>query len=217
MTTPAVAHNIPESFLEHRQTFGTAWVDRWTIGNPFITLLHPAMLTFGVELSDFSFNKEAANVGDTYLNIAVKRLNSAIRVGLDHVTYIAANPDWGMAPQLVELFDGVSAAVQSFLGQVPKSQKLTLAFHVAVGELDLHQETSKLVNRSLLGEADFYGVSMYHEYGSTVIDKSLRYDRAAFIRMQRRFDGHVSFAEIAPIIYDEEVKTLALIGVTGVV
>lgn len=217
MTTSAVVPNIPESFLEHRQTFASAWVDRWANGNPFISLLHPGLQAFGVELSDFSFNKEAANVGDVYLNIAVRKLSSAIRIGLDTVTYIAANPDWSMAPQLVELFDTTSALVQKFLGQIPKSQNLTLAFHVTVGDLDLHEKTSQLVNCALIGEANFYGISMYHEYGSTVIDKSLRYDRAAFIRMQRRFEGVVSFGEIAPILYDEEVKTLALIGISGVV
>jgi hypothetical protein len=94
---------------------------------------------------------------------------------------------------------------------------LTLAFHVTVGDLDPHQKTSLLVNQSLIGEADFCGTSMYRDNGSTVIDKSLRYDRAAFIRIQRKFGGTLSFAEIAPIIHDEEGRTLNLIGITGIV
>jgi hypothetical protein len=35
--------------------------------------------------------------------------------------------------------------------------------------------------------------------------------------VQRRFAGDLSFAEIAPILYEEEVKTLGLIGISGIV
>jgi hypothetical protein len=221
MITMNTEPNIPESFLELRQSFSTAWIEKWTIANPFIGLLHPMLRKSGAELSDFGFNKEAANVGETYLNVALKKLNSAVRVGLDQITFVTLNPDWDMAPQLVEVFDGVSSAIQKFVTQVPDSQSLTLSFHVTAGDLDFRKKTSQLVNRELLGDAgdaDFYGVSIYHgDYGSTVIDKSLRYERAAFIRMQRRFAGDLSFAEIAPILYEEEVKTLGLIGISGIV
>jgi hypothetical protein len=217
MTEQAPKSTIPESFLEHRQTFRTPWVDRWTIANPFIGLLFPILRNQGVELTDFSFNKEAANVGETYMNVAVRKLNSAIRVGLDNVTYIAANPDWSMAPQLVELFDSVASSVQKFVEQAPTTQQLTLAFHVTAGETDLKKTSTHLVNSELLGDAEFFGISRHLENGSIVIDKSLRYEKAAFIRLQRTFPGTMSFAEIAPQIYEEEVKTLSLIGITGVV
>jgi hypothetical protein len=59
----------------------------------FSSLLYPTLRPAGVELADFSFNKDAANIGETYLNVAVKKLNSAIRIGLDQITYIAVNPD----------------------------------------------------------------------------------------------------------------------------
>jgi hypothetical protein len=208
---------IPESYLEHRQSFLTPWVDRWVIANPFIGLLFPFLRDAGVELTDIGFNKEAANVGETYLNLAIRKLNAVVRIGLDHVTYIAANPDWSMAPQLVELFDAIASAVRKFVEQDPASQQLTLAFHVTAGEVDLHDKTARLVNSEVLGDAEFFGISLHQKNGSIVIDKSLRYDRAAFIRLQLTFPGSLTFAEIAPQIYDQEVKALSLIGITGVV
>jgi len=217
MTAPASEPTIPESFLEHRQVYPSAWADRWTNNNPFIGLLFPLLRNSGVELTDFSFNKDATNVGETYLHIAIRKLNSAIRVGLDSVTYLAGNPDWSMAPQLVELFDSVSSSIQKFINETPSSQQLTLAFHVTSGAVDLHEKTSQLVNHGVLGEASFYGISLYHEHGSMVIDKSLRYEGAAFIRLTRSFEGILTFAEIAPQIYEDEVKTLSLLGITGVV
>jgi len=208
---------IPESLLEHRQTFAAPWVDRWTIANPFIGALYPVLRNWGIELTDFSFNKEATNVGESYMNVAVRKLNAAVRVGLDNVTYIAANPDWSMAPQLVEVFDSVASRVGKFIEQAPATQQLTLAFHVTAGEIDLKKTSANLVNHELLGDAEFFGISLHQKGGSIVIDKSLRYENAAFVRLQRTFPGVMRFAEIAPQVYEEEVKALSLIGITGVV
>ena len=208
---------IPESFLEHQQIFSSDWVDRWSIPNPFIGLLFSSLRSFGVELTDFSFNKDATNVGDSYLNIAVNKLNSAVRVGLDRVTYIAVNPDWGMALRLAELFDGVSAKIQKFVGNPPASQQVTLAFHVMPGSINLRERTAQLVKNEQLAGATFYGLSLHYEQKSVVIDKSLRYAGAAFIRLQRNFEGSVAFSDIAPQVYEDEVSALKLLGITGVV
>jgi hypothetical protein len=217
MTEQAAKSTIPEAFLEHRQTFAVPWVDRWTIANPFIGLLFPTLRNWGVELTDFSFNKEASNVGETYLKVAVRKLDVIIRIGLQNVTYIAGNPDWSKAPQLVELFDSVASSVGKFVEQAPTEQYFTLAFHVTAGDIDLKKASAQLVNRELLGDSEFFGISSHQKDGSIVIDKSLRYENAAFIRLQRTFPGAMTFAEIAPQIYEDEVKSLSLIGITGIV
>lgn len=216
MATEATKPNIPESFLEHRQVFDKAWVERWTVPNPFIGAIFPLLQGSGVELADITFNKDAANVGDNYVNFAVTKLNAAIRVGLDHLTFLVGNPDWSMAPQLVELFDAVSERFKGFIGSSPATQKLTLAFHVTAGDMSLREKTSHLVNGGRLGEADFFGISLYRENYSVVIDKSMRHDKAAYIRIQRTFDGQLTFAEIAPQLYEDEANVLALLDITGI-
>ena len=45
-----------------------------------------------------------------------------------------------------------------------------------------------------------------------MIDKSLRYAHAVFIRLQRRFLGEDSFVEIASKLYEDEVFALRLLG-----
>jgi hypothetical protein len=208
---------IPESFLEHRLTFSSPWIDRWLIPNPFVGILFPSLRDSGVELTDFSFNKDASNVGETYLHIAIRKLNAAVKVGLDSVTFMAGNPDWEMAPALVEVFDSISTKISHFLDAKPVSQQMTLAFHVTPGTVDLHGRTANLVNVDVLGNAVFYGISLHQELSSVVIDKSLRYVGAAFVGLQRTFDGGMTFSEIAPLIYEDEVKALNLLGISGVV
>jgi hypothetical protein len=216
VTTEAKKPNIPESFLEIRQVFDSPWIDRWTIPNPFIGVIYPLLKESGVELSDVAFSKDPANISDTSVNFAITKLNAAIRVGLDHVTFLVGNPDWSMAPTLVQLFDTVSGKFAEFLGRGPSSQKMALAFHVVGENISLANKTSKLVNHDRLGSADFFGVSLYREDYSLVIDKSMRHEGAAYIRIQRTFNGEFTFAEIAPQLYEDEVNALALLDITGI-
>jgi hypothetical protein len=213
--------HIPESFLEHRQVFAVPWVERWVIPNPFISALMPLFRDVGVELNDYSFNSNAINsnamnLGDLYLNIAIRRFNAGVRIGLDAVTFIAANPHWSMAPQLIPLFDEVSEKVRDLVGVAPKSQEATLAFHVTPGTSDFKKRTASLVSENLVGECLFYGISLHRNDSVLIIDKSLKHEGAAFIRLQRGFPGGTPFAEVLPRMYEDEIRALRLLGIPEV-
>jgi hypothetical protein len=213
----APSPNIPESLFEHRQVFGNPWVDRWVNPNPFIPALFETLRPDGVGLADFSFNKEPANFAETYLNVSIRKLSAAVRIGLDAVTYIAVNPDWEMAAQLLEVFERVSERIRDIAGSHVESQEATLAFHVTPGTGDFRKSTAFLVNPDIAGDALFSGISLHRRDGVLVIDKSLRYDSAAFVRLQRRFPPDTPFSEVASRLYEDEISALRLLGVTGVV
>jgi hypothetical protein len=209
--------HIPESFFEHRQIFADPWIDRWILPNPFLVALAPILRGVGVELSDYSLNTNAANVGDSWLNISLRKLNATVRIGLDTVTFIAANPYWAMTPLLVPVFDQLSDKIRSVAGASPKFQEATLAFHVTSGTVDFRKMTATLVNKEIAGECLFHGISLHRPDNTVlIIDKSLRYENAAFIRLQRRFSPEVLFAEIVARLYDDEVAALRLLGISGV-
>ena len=209
--------NIPESLFEHRQVFANPWLDRWVIPNPFISVLFETLRPDGVGLADFSFNKEPANFAETYLNVSIRKLNAAIRIGLDAITYIAVNPDWEMAPRLLELFEQVSERIRGVVGSPVDFQEATLAFHVTPGPVDFRTSTASLVNPEVAGKALFSGISLHRSDGVLIIDKSLRYDGAAFVRLQCRFPAETPFSEVASRLYEHEISALRLLGVTGVV
>ena len=197
--------------------FADSWVDKWVIPNPFVSGLFAALRMANVELTDFSFNKDAANIGEIYLNISIRALNAAVRIGLDTVTFIVSNPDWSMAPQLSSVFEAVSERVRELLQLKPRSQETTLAFHVTPGTADFRASTALLVNQSLVGDSLFCGISLHRNDGNLIIDKSLRYEGAAFVRLQRKFPGDATFSDVSSRLYEDEVSALRLLGVTGVV
>lgn len=216
MAKPEDKPQIPESFLEHRQHFADPWIGLWVIPNPFLSALFPPLREIGAELSDFSFNKDGTNIGETYLNIALRRLNAGVRIGLDTVTFMAANPSWEITPELVSAFDEISSHIRDIVKASPKSQQATLGFHVTPGALDFGTATASLVNRQRTGDYLFYGVSLYKDDGAVLIDRSQRYERAAFVRLQRTFGSDVTFAEVAAELYKEELAALRLLDVADV-
>lgn len=132
------------------------------------------------------------------------------------MTFIAANPYWAMSPQLSLMFDQLSNKIRNVVGASAKFQEATLAIHVTPGTSDFKEITASFVNKGVVGDCLFYGVSLHRTDGVLIIDKSLRHEDAAFIRLQRRFPGDLLFGEIAARMYDDEVAALQLLGISGV-
>lgn len=204
---------VPESYLEHKLSFDEPWIEKWVLPNPFVAVLAGVVRECGGSLADFTFNRDAANLGDTHLSIALRQLNAEVRIGLDSATFVAANPYWQKADELSLRFDQISAHIAKVVGCSPSSQETTLAFHVTPGSLDFASATGAFVNKDVVGACDFYGISLHRKDRSVVIDKSLRYDGAAFIRLRRIFSGSVTFADVASVLYEDEVAALRLLGI----
>jgi hypothetical protein len=201
-----------EALFHHRHFFDAPWADKWISPNPFLVALAKPLRADGVELTGFSFNKEASNVGETYLNVSIRKLNAEVRVAIDNVTFIASNPNWEMAPQLARLFEGVANLIQEVVARAPASQDAVLALHVMPGLADFRLNSAALINPNLSNEAQICGVTVHRRESTLVIDKSLRYPTAAFVRLQRRFAGDAEFSAVAKQMYEDEVSALRLLG-----
>jgi hypothetical protein len=143
----------------------------------------------------------------------MRKFNAAIRIGLDTVSFIAGNLDWAIAPQVVPVLEEVSETIRGITQTAPKFQEVTLAFHVAPGTADFRASTTALVNKDLLGEALFYGVSRHGSESSLMLDKSLKYEHAAFVRLFRTVSGNVTFPDLASLLYNDQVSALRLLGI----
>jgi hypothetical protein len=213
----AVLPTIPESVFEHRIDFDSHWIDKWVSPNPFIGILYSALQDWDVALTDFSFNNDAKTVGDVQLTVAVRRLNSIIRVGVDNLIFRSTNPDWEMADKLILLFERASAAIRGSVSSLIKKQESLIAFHVSPGSIDMREATSKLVNVTVLGDAKSFGVSVYRDDSSLLVERSLRYDGGIFIRINRSFAAEVALSDLALRLYDDEISILKLLGIAGLI
>ena len=204
--------DIPESYFEHKAEFAEPMFETWTVPNPLAQSLYLALQRWKITLGDISWNKDPNNYGDFNLAFNVRSLNAVIRVGLDWATFIAVNPDWPQAPALVELFEAAMNNIRQTAGAEIARQEMWLAMHVTPGPNKFGDAMSRLVKTDLLGAANMYGVSVYREDSSLVIDKSLRYEGGVFVRLSRKFPAVTSFSEIATTLYEDELNALNFLG-----
>ena len=211
MTGKAIA-NIPESYLEYRADFTAPVFAVWTLPNPVVSSLFSALRKWEVGLGDVTWNKDPSSYKDFQITFNVSRMNALIRFGMDAATFVAVNPEWSEAPGLIELFESAILCILQTVKAEILSQEIALALHVKPGDRSFRGLMSALVNTGSLGPAEMYGISVYQDSSSFVIDKSVRYEDAVFVRLHRRFSPSTSFSEIADILRQDELRALGLLG-----
>jgi hypothetical protein len=208
---------IVESFLEYKAFLQEPAIGAWVLPNPFVVALLPIVRLHGSDLTDFGFSTDAKSVGEHYLQVKIRTLGVVLKIFVGYVEVAVTNPDWSMAPKLVPLLDEISGAVQRVAGTSITNHQFTLAFHITHGSTDAELRIRNLVNQELLGPASSYGISVNNADGFFAIEKSVRYEEASFIRVNKKLAGAKTFSEVASHLYEEEVRVLSLIGVEGVV
>ncbi len=203
---------ISDSYFEYKADFLNPVFDAWAEPNPLARSLFQSLRKWGITLADVSWSKEPRNLKEIQLTISVLQMNAAVQLGVDSAIFLASNADWSRAPALVELFDTAMASIRQVSGAQLASQETVLAFHLVPGQEDLGRLTQNLVNADILGPARMYGISLYREDSSLVIDGSLRYVGGIFMRINRRFSESTSFSEIAATLYKDELRSLDLLG-----
>jgi hypothetical protein len=179
-------------------------------------VLSKSLRKLGANLGDFSFHNDNPTLADACLNVEIRRLRVAVRIGLDTMTFIAMHPAWEIAPELTAAFELVSSDLADVVGASPTSQQSTLSFHLTPGTSDFQNITAALVNKEVLGEAAFFGISLYRTDSTLLIDKSLRHAGAVFIRLQRIFAGDAAWPNILLRLYEDEMQALRLLGISEI-
>ncbi len=211
MATRTIA-DIPESYFEYRAEFAAPMFEVWTVPHPLVSSLSAALRKWGVGLGDIAWNKDPSTYKDLQITFNVSKMNALIKLNLDAATFTALNPDWSEAPALIELFETAMGNIQQTTKREVASQEIALAMHVKPGEKPFRDLMSPLVNTDVLGPAQMYGISVYQNDSSFVIDKSLRYQDSVFIRLYRRLGSSTSFSDIAKILHQDESRALGLLG-----
>ncbi|HEY5176823.1 MAG TPA: hypothetical protein VII95_14780 [Terriglobales bacterium] len=205
------APDIHEASFEYRADLGSPLFEAWTPPNKAVTVLVPVLKQWGVTLGDVTWNRENNSAKDLQVTFNVQKLGAVLKVGLDSLVFNAFNPDWAKAPQLLELFQTCTSVLEAAVGLQIARQEAVLAFHVTPGARPFKEVMRELVRSDKLGVGNMYGLGVYESDSSFIIDRSLRFDGGAFVRLQRAFAGSVTFDELAKMLYDDEIRVLKLL------
>jgi len=207
---------IQQAFFEYRANFNEPifayWFERRH--GEIVKGLHSALAPWHVGLDNITWNQAPKNAAEIQLTFGIPSLSATIQVSMGGLTMTAFDPDWGRAQQLVSLFQAALDSLLRSIGQTLQSQLTTLGFHVAAGSKPFKEVLSRFVNVNALGASDavMYGVSVYTNDYSFVIDGSGVVAGGIFIKLIRAFTAERRFEEMASTIRRDEEGVLRRLG-----
>jgi hypothetical protein len=96
---------IPESYFEYRAEFLRPMFEAWSQPTRILEGMFELLQRWNVSLANAHWEKEPKTIREGQLGFNVEKLSSVMKVGIDSATFIALNPDWGDADNLLTLFE----------------------------------------------------------------------------------------------------------------
>jgi hypothetical protein len=216
MADELIVPEIEQAAFEYTANFtepiAAMWFERRH--GEVLDALQKALYRWNVGLENISWNQAARNAAEVNFTFAIPILSAAVRVGIGGVTMSAFNTDWSKAPELLALFKAAQSTVRQTVGQELQGARTTLTFHVKPTALPFRDVLGGLVNTKALGieDAVMYGLAVYSENSSFVIDSSAIFPGGLFIKLIRNFDAGTEFEAIAEALFKDEERVLVRVG-----
>jgi hypothetical protein len=173
-----------------------------------------ALSPWNVQLENVFWNQAAKNLAEFQLNFSAPPLWSTIQVGIRGVTMTSFNVAWSNAEALIGFFQAAVDAIKTSAKEDFQSQLVTNAFHIKPGARSFKEVLAQFVNVKALSaeDANMYGVSVYRDAFSFVIDGSAVFPGGVFIKLLRNFGADKRLQEMATEMYNDEETVLRQLG-----
>jgi len=172
-----------------------------------------------VRLEDISAKGGQDDLSDVQINVRLFDNRVIFRVGLAGAEFGVANPGWGELDTITKLARAGLGAVNEAIEMDIGKQTITLVIHLRPMDCSISQVTARLLRSDTLGsigeDASAYGLSVYRNDISWVVDRSAPFPEALFLRLSRDFEPDVSLEEVARRIHTDQGELLQLLQLEG--
>ena len=127
---------------------------------------------------------------------------------------VANDAEWSQASVLISFFQTVIANLLRVGETEIQSHQTVLGFHLKPGPKPFREVMKQFINTRALGKEDasMYGMALYGDEHSILLDNSLALAGGLFVRITRVFPPVTSFDEIAAILWKDEEDLLHRLG-----
>jgi len=211
--TPA---RIPISFLEYRMEYGEPFFELQKLYSLIAAGLFEAYKNWNVRLENIAFKQNPSNLGEVSLSVALPGGRYVLNVGLAATSFIVSNPYWQEAETIQKAAETGISVVRTATGVSVKSQRATLGMHLqaVTGQIaEFPGELMRVDHNILPGKGSRgFGISVYKEDLTWVVDTSAQFPGGLFMKIDRSFEPKVSLGEIASRLNEDEEKLFDLLG-----
>lgn len=214
MTEKALAE-VPLSFFEYRVSFKEPIFEAWERRHEIVRATYAAFRQWNIGLENVTGKQDPANAGEIQMTFGLLSGRMIFSVGLGYASLFVTKPNWEEADLITRVARaGMESLRESSKAQVER-QQVTLAMHLKPEGLPVRDITAQFVRLDYpavrKNQIRAFGFSFYHDEGSWVVDSSMQYPNAMFVRVNRTFAPEMPFEEIASALRKEEDDLLDLL------
>jgi hypothetical protein len=213
---------IPRSFLEYTLTFERPILEKWD---------HRAVVSADVlaTLKPWGFNLDGVEVKtpeklDDHA-IIFRRTSPAnppfsIALFLGKIFIVAENLDWSGAESFITTVTAGVDVIRKTTGCTVRSQHIGLGMHIQLKNRSLKDVTAPLVSAAALalldGDIVFSGVIINRATSNIIIESSIQYANALWVRMFREHPGTTTLPEVAATLRKDEEGLFTVLALEGI-
>jgi hypothetical protein len=210
---------IPYSLVEYTAVFKTPAVKAWAVPANLIDSVLTAITPYGFNLEGVESKTRTEKLSDCSLSFKRTPPGITINLGIGKMFVTAENLDWNDAEKFMETMNtALSAALDASDAEL-KLQQLALVLHIQIKNKSRKDVTDPLFSpvaaRLLDGDVQFQGMVLNREKSFVLIDASVVYNNALFIRLFREHPAERTLKEMSEVLYKDEVQLFEVLGLEG--
>lgn len=210
---------IPFSIVEYTAVFKKPILEAWTVPAYLVSAALNALEPFGFRLEGVEV-KTPSNLSEYAIVFRRNPPGVTLTLGIGKLGIVAENLDWTEVDQFIAASRaGITAIVEKSRAEF-QAQHIALGMHIQLRTKPRHEVTAPLLApaayRLLDGDIKFPGVILQREKAVIIVDGSLAYANALFVRINREHEGNVPLEEIAQILLADEKRLFETLGLEGV-
>lgn len=210
---------IPYSMLEYTAVLGTPILEAWAVPARLVAVILSALGPFGFKPEGVELKTRAEKLTDNVIVFRRTPPGATFTVGVEKLVIAAENLDWSEADQFMTgARAGLDAVIEEGKAEI-RLQHLVLAIHIQVKTKPRQEITAPLLSPQALklldGELKMPGIILQREKCSVVIDGSLAFANALFVRINREHSSNATFEHMAEILRADEMQLFDLLGLDG--
>lgn len=210
---------IPYSMLEYTAVLQKPILEAWAVPAQLVAVVLNALDPFGFKPDGVELKTRAEKLTENAIVFRRTPAGVTFTVGVEKVVIAAENLDWSDAEQFMKAARaGLDAVLQEGKAEI-KLQNLVLAIHIQLKTKPRHEVTAPLVSAETLklldGELKMPGIILQREKCSVVIDGSLAFANALFVRINREHAPSVALTQMAEVLRKDEMQLFDVLGLEG--
>lgn len=216
---------IPHALFEYTAKFEDPVLRTWKKCNEMIASVLVALKPWGFALDGVEAKWQSQKLHEH--TVVFRRTNPpdlpnqarSFSVGLGAISVSAANIDWTEAGDFISAMSKAMSAVSESLEPKISSQHVVLSMHVQMKGRAVKDATVSLLSEDAMrlvdGELKGAAVVLTRDKSSVVVDTSLAYANALFVRISREHSGAVTLTAIAEALRKDEENLFEVLDLEG--